>query len=364
MDTEQKQCIKINFGSRVQLIFMKLSGIEIYLEEVVERRYHPKKKFEVIGLSNIRKDNEQNIYNKALQCFEIEQKRTADLHDKIKTLLSLATFSLTFIVAFAKEMERGGAINYGIIAFSTFLLISIFLSIRFLAIKTISVPGFFTRSGDEINKIYLSAKQSLKDQIQELVESSAFNSNVNNYLADVYRSSQRYFIAALFFLVIMIVFHSINGGEVEDSKRNIFIINNYSDKNLSGASKIDELDVFFEFDKFKLSESQQKNLQTFIKKYSPNNYSFVLLASADKVGKFRYNVELSKARAAFLASILIKDFSIAPNSIELRSFGKTEYYSSVDDSKNRRVKIVVVRSKSIESSDRDDDLITVAEDGV
>jgi len=343
MDTEQGQGIKIHFWSRLQTFFMKLSWVDICLEEVVGKRHYPQKKFEVMGLNNIRSENEQNIYNKAIQCFEIEQKRTADLHDKVKTLLGLATFSLTFIGAFAKEIEKGSAIDYCTISFGIFTLISIFLSISFLAIKTVSVPGFDTSQSAEINKIYLSTKQSLKDQIKELVESSGFNSNVNNYLADVYRSSQRYFIAALFFLVIVIVFHSINGG-VEDSQRKLFVINNYSDNNVVGESAIDELDVFFEFDKFNLSESQKKNLQAFIKKYSPNKYSFILLSSADKVGKFRYNVELSKARAAFLASILIKDFSIAPNSIELRSFGKTEYYSSVDESKNRRVKVIVVRS--------------------
>ncbi|MCE1227491.1 MAG: hypothetical protein LWW87_13585, partial [Geobacteraceae bacterium] len=131
-------------------------------------------------------DATKNQFDKATLIFELEQKRRDTLTDKVKTLLNLGTFLLTFSVALFNLIKVQSSLYPIIIIFSLAAIICILQCLSFLSMNSISVPAFESNNNDDELETYdISKEYALPDHIEELVTCCDYNHRGNDFLADV-----------------------------------------------------------------------------------------------------------------------------------------------------------------------------------
>lgn len=331
---------KIAIFSWAQWIILRLSGIELSPLEVQKRRYYPGKKIDFVE-TKLEEEKIKNQFQKASLLFEIEQKRRDTLTDKVKTLLSLGTFSLTFSVALFNLLNTPKNLSTLIVVLAVSITICILLCLSFLSINSYETPSFES-DGDKCNefeKFDINKESQLSKHIEELIHCCDYNHRGNDFLADVYRSAQRYFLLSLICIVFLLILLPLK--DKDGSKNNTYIFNTGN----ASSKIIDEIYVEFDFDKYQITDTSSKTLISKLHKYK-NGFDFSIVGYADKIGSNPYNDKLSLMRASSVAKWLVDSYNVPPKRVTLMAYGITKKFGGEPQiERNRRAVIHVLEEK-------------------
>lgn len=135
------------------------------------------------------------------------------------------------------------------------------------------------------------------------------------------------------------------------------IINNNDFENLEGLSKKDEviyrdllkeqnLDIFFDYDSFKLNDEANERIKVFLKYINSlkMDYRISIIGHADRIGKAIYNNSIANKRANVVFNALVKN-GVPQASISVKSLSsKSPKVITKQNDKNqlnRRVEIII-----------------------
>jgi OOP family OmpA-OmpF porin len=128
----------------------------------------------------------------------------------------------------------------------------------------------------------------------------------------------------------------VNGGVVPDENTEEVVETPVEEPNL----------IFFDFNKSNLNPEAEKALAAILEKIKvmDGRYDIVLNGHADRAGKERYNMKLSKKRADTVRTAM-KDAGLEEGLIDVFAFGETDPLVPTKDGerepKNRRVEVVI-----------------------
>jgi hypothetical protein len=331
---------KIGIFTWLQWLVLRLSFIEVLPIEVKKRRYYPSKIIEFADV-HLSEEETKDQFQKALFTFQLEQKRRDTLTDKVKTLLSLGTFSLTFNVALFNLIELHFNLLSLVVIIGISITISILLCLNFLSINTLSTPSFNSVNDDcnNIERYSLNTETKISDHLKEIIYCCDFNHRGTDFLADIYRAAQRYFIVSLICIVLMLIIQPLKTKE-KASNNNTYIFNSLQ----SSDNIIDEIHIEFAFDKYTISETESQKLYSQLEKYK-NGYDFSIVGYADESGVNLHNDRLSEMRAGSMAKWLVTKLNVSPKRITIMGGGVTGKYGIVNNShENRRAVVFIHRA--------------------
>ena len=332
---------KITIINWAQWIVLRLSSIELTPLEVQKKRYYPSKKIDFVE-TKLDENSEKNQLQKATLNFQIEQKRRDTLTDKVKTLLSLGTFSLTFSLALFNLLNIPKSLSPLIIILAISITICILLCLSFLSINSYEAPSFDSNCDPhhEFERYDINKESNLSKHIEDLVHCCDYNHRGNDFLADVYKAAQRYFFVALVCIVFLMIIQPLKDKE-NGSKNNTYIFNTCNTSN----KVVDEIYVEFNFDKYEITEAASKNLISKLQKYK-HGFDFSIVGYADKTGSNPYNDKLSLMRASSVAKWLVDSFNVPPKRVTLMAYGITKKFGGEPQiERNRRAVIHVLEEK-------------------
>jgi len=338
---------------------LRIIFIEIDQNEILKRKYYPDKRLDFCEIDGIEKNEEDVLIERAKYSFEIENKRNDRLTDKAKVLLGLATFSITIFSGFYGKILRNELIIFLTILFALCIIFCIGLCLNFLSVSTIMKPTFNKNQNDEtITKFDLSQDSKNISFIKDLIQSQDNNSRSNDYLADIYRAAQRYYLLSFISLTLILINQPfIVDAKAPDKTSKYFsgisrqidrLINviEHKDcesvviipkKNIERTKLIKTFRLYFQFDKFVLDDSQKKLIELSLKSIPIERKKFLITGCSDIVGSRSYNKLLSENRAASVSDWLITKYHISPNQIEI--LNNIECSSEKLNKKNRKVMI-------------------------
>ncbi|WP_037411104.1 OmpA family protein [Shewanella fidelis] len=111
------------------------------------------------------------------------------------------------------------------------------------------------------------------------------------------------------------------------------------------CSEISTIAVRFEFAKAQVLISQQPSLQTLSRWLKANNVPLVVVGHTDSVGEATFNQQLSVERAQEVKRVLVQQFGLAANRLQIKGMGSTDPVASNQTAHgreiNRRVEFLV-----------------------
>ena len=135
------------------------------------------------------------------------------------------------------------------------------------------------------------------------------------------------------------------------------IIEDYENNDMAGLTKSEEIiyrsllksnkiDIFFDYDSFKLNNEANEKIKVFLKYISnfETSYKIHIIGHADRIGKTIYNNNIARKRTNTVFNTLIKN-GIPRDSINIKSYGSKspKIITKMKDKNqlNRRVEIIV-----------------------
>ena len=135
------------------------------------------------------------------------------------------------------------------------------------------------------------------------------------------------------------------------------IIEDYENNDMAGLTKSEEIiyrsllksnkiDIFFDYDSFKLNNEANEKIKVFLKYISnfETSYKIHIIGHADRIGKTIYNNNIARKRTNTVFNILVKN-GIPKDSINIKSYGSKspKVITKIEDKNqlNRRVEIIV-----------------------
>lgn len=195
----------------VTFLLMRLSGIECTLKEVTQRRYESQNAIPQITFTiDITDDKCDFIKTKSNELKD----RKDGIDTKARTLLTLTSLILGLV---SSTTGIASAKSVGILSIIPliFLFITIFLLTRYFSIdKNYSVDYSFLLTVTE------SAKKNLYN---EVLECQYYNNLVADFLVDLYRSSLRYFVVGMLFIMTLGIWNisSVNSSSISTAKNQV-----------------------------------------------------------------------------------------------------------------------------------------------
>ena len=111
------------------------------------------------------------------------------------------------------------------------------------------------------------------------------------------------------------------------------------------CSETSAIAVRFEFAKAQVLISQQPSLQTLSRWLRANNVPLVVVGHTDSVGEATFNQQLSVERAQEVKRVLVQQFGLAANRLQIKGMGSTDPVASNQTAHgreiNRRVEFLV-----------------------
>ena len=104
--------------------------------------------------------------------------------------------------------------------------------------------------------------------------------------------------------------------------------------------------IYFDLDKSDIKKEDKLKIVEAAKKLKANpSYILEIRGHADKTGPAEYNEKLSKRRSQAVIDMLTQEFGIPEDRLVRTYSGENDLLSSQDDSINRRVDFIVIKSK-------------------
>lgn len=212
-----------NVKERIIFIILRIIRINLSFDELCKRKYNPDQ-----GIS-IKIDNKNNNHklNLVISMFNEENHRNEKLINKIQIVLGLQTLLITIILIFIEKFNYINLFDFIIIISFIFIsIINILLSLEFINLNNYMSPDFDSQIINGQIK-YNCTNFSLSGLIKDYIKSIYSNSNINDFLADIFRASRRYLILAMVLLsLILISQFSKKIVTINNGKNNFYIYNN------------------------------------------------------------------------------------------------------------------------------------------
>lgn len=196
----------------VTFLLMKLSGIECTLKEVSQRRYESENTIpQIPSTIDITDDKCDFIKTKSDELKE----RKNGIDTKARTLLTLTSLILGLV---SSTTGIASAKSVGILSIIplVFLFSTIFLLTRYFSIdKNHSV---------DYGYLLTDAESAKKNLYNEVLECQHYNNLVADFLVDLYRSSLRYFVVGMLFIMTLGIWNisNVNTSSVSTVKNQVF----------------------------------------------------------------------------------------------------------------------------------------------
>lgn len=112
--------------------------------------------------------------------------------------------------------------------------------------------------------------------------------------------------------------------------------------NYSGVGGIDVVSVYFAFNSTYITPAMEREIATLAKVLKKNkNLKLEIVGNASNIGSPEYNLQLSQKRAEAVLSILVNEFKISADRLNISNNGLTDPLAENIKSINRRVDLII-----------------------